>query len=389
MLILAHFIAGRVDAAGLWYNSLQWDGAAPSPRLSAIHAMDADGNNERLVVDLGGDSSYPLPSSDGNWLYFQSNSVAGTYAVYRSRVDGTEVAQVSDLTQLDPAWQGGDAYGSALSGDGSTIVYTIHNGTASQMVVAHADGTAARLVSPDFNNAYMAGLNHEGDKMVFSGPIQNYQLISTAVAEVSVLTLTPLHADSYVPQFTPDGNTIVFVRGNGDIYTVDAGGAQVQQLTTGNNYYSLHWSALDTHGSTDGPDISPDGTQIAYIGMVEGVSQVHTMNLDGSNQQQLTFGDWATGRVRWSPDGQQLAFVGFVDQYPQLFVMNADGSNLSQLTSIADGGVLWVEWQVPVNVPEPATSISLLLGAGMVMGWKRRQLRRSLIVGRGLGQLPR
>jgi hypothetical protein len=69
--------------------------------------------------------------------------------------------------------------------------------------------------------------------------------------------------------------------------------------------------------------------------------------------------------------------------------MNADGSNLSQLTSIADGGVLWVEWQVPVNVPEPATSISLLLGAGMVMGWKRRQLRRSLIVGRGLGQLPR
>jgi dipeptidyl aminopeptidase/acylaminoacyl peptidase len=99
---------------------------------------------------------------------------------------------------------------------------------------------------------------------------------------------------------------------------------------------------------------SPDGTQIAYVGIVQygkdsPDGQAHfgifVANADGSGARQLTEGV-NEGWPSWSPDGTQIAFSstrtdptvrecisgGHASCPTDIYVMNADGSNITRLT---------------------------------------------------------
>jgi Tol biopolymer transport system component len=155
--------------------------------------------------------------------------------------------------------------------------------------------------------------------------------------------LTPEYPECFVPQFTPDGKWLVFLRRDGDIYRVRADGKQMRRLTSGNGYVEFRLSDKDRHGSTDAPHISPDGGKIAYIAIKEGIPNVCVMDIDGGQQRQITFRKSSCGRVRWSPDGKYLAFVSFEAKYPQLFVV-ADGGKPRQLTRLT-GAVYFINWK--------------------------------------------
>ena len=250
-------------------------------------------------------------------------------------------ADVANLTEGDPLgkkWK--DAFGYFLSADGTQLLYTVHDGSSGRVVLANADGSEPRFIAPELGYIYMAALSPTNDRVVFSGPARGYRLLIVALPDGKPLELTPEHPDCFVPQFTPDGKTIVFVRRDGDVYRVDADGKNLRRLTEGNRYVEFKLSAKDKHGSTDGPHISPDGKQIAYIAVKDGVPNVCVMNLDGREQRQLTFRKTPCGRVRWSPDGKQVAFVSFEGKYPQLFVVAAKGGEPRQLTRLDGSGVL-------------------------------------------------
>ena len=74
------------------------------------------------------------------------------------------------------------------------------------------------------------------------------------------------------------------------------------------------------------------------------------MNLDGTEQRQLTFRRAPCGRVRWSPDGTHVAFVSFEGKYPQLFVVAAKGGEPRQLTHL-EGAVYFVNWKPGRKAP--------------------------------------
>jgi TolB protein len=64
--------------------------------------------------------------------------------------------------------------------------------------------------------------------------------------------------------------------------------------------------------------------------------KVHVMDASseghGSDMRQITFGDAEDDTPAWSPNGKQIAFVSIRDGVSQIFVMNADGTNIRQLT---------------------------------------------------------
>ncbi|OGR99860.1 MAG: hypothetical protein A2V88_10820 [Elusimicrobia bacterium RBG_16_66_12] len=72
----------------------------------------------------------------------------------------------------------------------------------------------------------------------------------------------------------------------------------------------------------DEPDVSPDGTKIAWFSDRDGDAEIHVMNADGSDVTQLTT-DGGAVSPRWSPDGEHIAYA----RGGTIMMMNADGSD--------------------------------------------------------------
>jgi TolB protein len=316
-------------------------GVKTTPVEAAIYTVRANGTGLKKLTDLGKNTDNPSYSPDGRWVYFQSNA-SGRSQVYRCTPDGKNVTALTDGDRLGKQWK--DAYGYAPSRDGRRILYTVHDGTTGRVALADADGGHPRLLFPKLGYAYMGALSPAGDRVVVSGPARGYRLLVADLPDGEPRELIPDHPDCYVPQFTPDGRVVVFVRRDGDVYRVGIDGKGLRRLTGGNRYVEFRLSAKDTHGSTDGPQISPDGQRVAYVALKDGVANVCVMKIDGSDQRQITSRKVPCGRPRWSPDGKQLAFVSFEGKYPQLFIVAAGGGEPRQITRL-DGGVIFVNWR--------------------------------------------
>lgn len=92
---------------------------------------------------------------------------------------------------------------------------------------------------------------------------------------------------------TPDGKKFFFDM-LGDIYVADIEGGEAKALTQ-----DVSWDIQ--------PAVSPDGTKIAFISDRDGMSNVWTMNLDGTNLKQITRERQnIIHSPKWSPDGEYI-----------------------------------------------------------------------------------
>jgi Tol biopolymer transport system component len=357
VLLLAPF--ARAAEPGLVFSVRTWDGEYASrdvpggvvstPTVGAIYAVNADGTGLKRVVPPGPGTDYPVASRDGRWVYYQSGG-RGKTQVYRCKWDGTGAASLTPPDELTKQLKGADrfavkeAFGFALSADGTKMVFTVHDGASGRVVIAGADGSSPAFVAPNLGYTYMARLSSTNDRVVFSGPARGYRLLVAALSEGKPVELTPDHPECFVPQFTPDGRTIVFVRRDGDVYRIVADGKNLRRLTEGNGYVEFKLSPEDLHGSTDGPDVAPDGKQIAFVAVKDGVPNVFVVDIEGRNRRQVTARKAPCGRVKWRPDGKLLSFVSFEGKYPQLFVVPAAGGEPRPLTKL-HGGVNFAHWK--------------------------------------------
>ena len=82
-----------------------------------------------------------------------------------------------------------------------------------------------------------------------------------------------------------------------------------------------------------------DNGKIAFVVQDFGDRHVWTMNPDGSERTQVTFGDDADYQPSWSPDGTELVFrrnaAAFGDK--GLYIVGADGQHLRKIPGTEDG----------------------------------------------------
>ncbi len=324
-----------------------------TPVAGSIHSIRSDGSELCKIVEPGQDANAPAFSPDGRWLYFQS-STTGTYKISRCRTDGSELQTVVSPKSVGPSWK--SAFGISVAPDGR-LVSTVHDGQLGHVAIASPDGSRPRVIAPTAGYLYMAVQSPAGDVVVCSGPAAVYRLQRIRLADETPVVLTPDHPESFGPQFTPDGKTIVFFRHDGEIYRVGADGHDFRRLTVGAHHIEFRLSPQDQHGSSDGPHVSPDGRRIAYISEQGGVANVHVMDIDGTHQQRLTNRTSPCGMVRWSPNGRHIAFFSFEGKYPQLFVIPAEGGEPQQLTRL-DEAVYLLAWQLG-NTRSPTPSLPL------------------------------
>ena len=93
-------------------------------------------------------------------------------------------------------------------------------------------------------------------------------------------------------------------------------------------------------GSGQGPE--PSG-RIAYYTFRDGNQEIYIMNVDGSDETNLTNHEDQDFEPDFSPDGEEIVFVSDRDGGAHLYIMNSDGSELRKLTS-GQGGYLSPRW---------------------------------------------
>ena len=131
--------------------------------------------------------------------------------------------------------------------------------------------------------------------------------------EPSVPSAPPPSTPSQKIVFTSDRD------GNLAVYSMDVDGSNQINLTRG---------VADDYS----PSQSLDGTKIAFTSNRDGNYRVYVMNADGTGQVALTGSGSHNREAAWSPDGTKIAFNSARDGNDEIYVMNADGSNPVRLT---------------------------------------------------------
>ena len=144
---------------------------------------------------------------------------------------------------------------------------------------------------------------------------------------VRQLTRTPL--PEYSPIWSPDGKYILFRRNLGpteknphaqqfDIFIMDADGSNERRLT----YHPQN----DTS-----PCWSPDGKQIAFTGIRDGLPNIHIMELATGNIRQLTKNEDRKAYASapsWSPDGKHIVHEQVIGGGGRhIYITDIDGKN--------------------------------------------------------------
>ena len=97
------------------------------------------------------------------------------------------------------------------------------------------------------------------------------------------------------------------------------------------------------------PQISPDGTLIAYVITEMSLEQngsnsdIWLIPITGGEARKLTSSPRSDTHPRWSPDGKSLAFISSRSGKPQVWLLNLQGGEPRQLTDLA-AGAAGVEW---------------------------------------------
>ena len=145
----------------------------------------------------------------------------------------------------------------------------------------------------------------------------------------NIAQLTNHPASDEYPACSPYGRRIAFTSERGlthDLYVMDS---------DGNNVIGLAHEGF----SKFGPTWSPDGTRIAFCSLrdVVGNFEIYAMDADGNNLTRLDKHEFHDILPSWSPDGSKIAFVSYRDgglnDPLHIFVMNADGTGRRNLTA--------------------------------------------------------
>jgi len=99
------------------------------------------------------------------------------------------------------------------------------------------------------------------------------------------------------------------------------------------------------------PQLSPDGRQVVFAMETADwkanrrVGHLYRINVDGTDQVQLTFSERGETSPRWSPDGTQVAFLARRDgdEHNQIYLLHSGGGEARRLTThaAAPASIAW------------------------------------------------
>jgi len=275
---------------------------------SGIYLVPPTGGPERKLADRGFGTNYGNEiswSPDGKFLAYIE--AADTLKLFLLSLDNLERTQIQPNCD-HAATPSFSPRGTFLAWGCEDLEYR-----SSLMLLRMNDGRQSRLLSrPD----EILGLAWSSDerRMLFSS---QSVLWETSLARPGDLEILPIGHDASDLAARRLGSGLAYVQRsvNTNIWRLDllASPPRARQLAPSSSEQSS-------------PDISPDGSKVAFESTQSGMREIWVADTDGSNAQQLTnFRNPMTGTPRWSPDGKRIAFDSPVSGEYNVYVADLSG----------------------------------------------------------------
>ncbi len=191
------------------------------------------------------------------------------------------------------------------------------------------NGTNIKRLTNDPDPENYPSCSPNGKKISYQRDYNGAAMYTINIDGTEQQRLSPTPGFDVNPSWSPDGTKIIYTRVLGnmvpnqipktEIHIMNSDGSQDKVVLAQNNFsVEPRWSVND---------------KIVFMNKLNSRLNIFTMNIDGTNLQQLT-AQGNNGDPVWSPDGSKISFGSDREGNGKLniFVMDADGSNVKQLT---------------------------------------------------------
>jgi TolB protein len=148
-----------------------------------------------------------------------------------------------------------------------------------------------------------------------------YEIFELVLATGEATRLTDRLGVLTGPEISPDGSLIAFMRWTPasdqyQIWIIDRDGGNPRRLFSGTG-----WD----------PTWSPNGKQVLFASDMGGSVQLHRVDLDGNNVERISDLPAIRGRSDWSPQGLIATYSG-EPWKREIYIMKEDGSQAQQVS---------------------------------------------------------
>lgn len=308
-----------------------------------IFAIDVNSGQTKQITNLASKgikgTSLSLSSDEQNVAYA---TVEGeTSSLWATNVTGETPKQIlNSATQIkNIAWHP----------DNKRLFYSALTNGAFQIFVTDIYAAPQRQLSFSELDSFVLDVSSDGTKILYGSAKEESDVWGVNLADSKEFIVASDINSELWPDVSPDGKTLAY--------------QSIKNLSQGNKLFSgsILTKALGTNGQPvelviNGylPQWSPDGKTIAFVRVTGDKHQIETINTLGGGQKLLTaqgiasvnntvlpYNRMQTSDFSWSPDGSKVAYISDRSGHRNIWCVNADGSNDVQLTENIDSNLIF------------------------------------------------
>lgn len=300
-----------------------WRKGYHGSQAAQVWMYDLEGKSFTRLVDHDRGGLWPMWRPDGKAFYFVG-AQDGTFNLWEQMLEDKSQRQVTQLQDDSVAFP-------CIARNGSLIVfrqlfdlYRINplSAESPQKIEIYDDGDSTRdtIARKRLSTASDVAFSNDGLDIAFIAG-GDLWVMDTELREPRQITHTP--EEERDPVFAPDGETVWFVsdaEGQADIWKAARADGKKQWWL--NEKFTLTRVTQDAEVERN-LRFSPEGSRLAYI---KGRGDLWTLNREGADPQRV-LASWNAPQYDWSPDGKWMVYAHSDEEFNNdVWIVPLDGS---------------------------------------------------------------